>query len=246
MPKRYNPTEMIHVLLPAYNEEKALGSLIAGIGRALPAGGFRIWVVDDGSSDGTAEAVRAPVVLLRHEVNRGLGQAFRTGLSAILPVLADDDVLVTMDADDTHPPSLIPELVLPLVEGRADLTIASRFAPGGREVGVPFLRRVLSAGARFVFRALLPLPGVRDYTCAFRAVRGSVVRRAMERWGSLVTEDGFASSVEMLLRLSAETSRVVEIPLVLRYDRKAGPSKMRVFATVRRTLAVLARLRNIR
>jgi dolichol-phosphate mannosyltransferase len=243
---------VINILLPAYNEEKALGSVIAGIVRALPGGGFRIWVVDDGSSDGTAEVARkcgaagAPVVLLRHEVNRGLGQAFRTGLTAVLPVLADSDILVTMDSDDTHPPSLIPDLVRPIEEGRADLAIASRFAPGGREVGVPLIRRVLSAGARIVFRAFFPIAGVKDYTCAYRAVLGKVVRQGVERWGNLVTEDGFASSVEMLLRLAAGRPRIVELPLVLRYDRKSGPSKMRVFATVRRTLAVLARLRRIR
>jgi dolichol-phosphate mannosyltransferase len=243
---------MIHVLLPAYNEEGALGAVIEGVARALADGGYRVWVVDDGSTDGTAAVARRlaaqghPVTLLSHDKNRGLGQAFRTGFGAVVPVLNEDDILVTLDADNTQPAALIPSLAAPIEEGRADLTVASRFAPGGREVGVPLFRRIMSAGARVLFSLLLPVPGLRDYTCAFRACRGGLVKRATERWGTLVTEDGFASSAEWLVRLTALGPRVQEVPLVLRYDRKGSPSKMRVLSTVRRTLALLGRLRRIR
>jgi dolichol-phosphate mannosyltransferase len=242
---------MIHILLPAFNEGVALGAVLEGIARTLADGGHKVWVVDDGSTDGTAAAAGAaasqghPVVLLRHPRNLGLGQAFRTGLAAVLPLLGPDDILVVLDSDNTHPPQLIPSLAAPIEEGKADIVIASRFAPGGREVGVPFLRRALSAGARLVFSLLFPVPGVRDYTCAYRAYRGDLLRRAAAR-GELVTEQGFAASVEWLLRLSALSPRIREVGLVLRYDRKPTPSKMKVFATVRRTLALLARLRKAR
>ena len=242
---------MIHVLLPAFNEGEALGVVIDGIYKTL-GGGCLIWVVDDGSTDATAAVARGraekgvPVTLLQHGRNRGLGQAFRTGLGAVVPVMTADDVLVVLDADDTHPPALIPSMVRLIDEGGADLVIASRFAPGGSETGVPFFRRVLSAGARAVFTFLFPVPGVRDYTCAFRAYRGDLLRRGIERWGELVTEDGFASSAEWLLRLSVLKPLVAEVPLELRYDRKPTPSKMRVLSTIRRTLAMVSRFRKIR
>ncbi len=242
---------MIHILLPAYNEGEALGAVIDGIARTLADGAYRVWVVDDGSSDGTAAVASSraaqglQVTLLRHGANRGLGQAFRTGLEAVLPVMGKDDVLVALDADNTHPPQLISSLAQPIEEGRADIVIASRFAPGGREVGVPFFRRVLSAGARVVYSFLFPIPGVRDYTCAYRAYRADLLRRGTARWGSLVTEPGFAASLEWLLRLAALNPRVEEVPLVLRYDRKPGPSKMRVVSTIRRSLGVIGRMRKI-
>jgi dolichol-phosphate mannosyltransferase len=242
---------VIHILLPAYNEGEALGAVIEGAARTLADGDFKVWVVDDGSSDGTAAvaeqkaAAGIPVILLKHGVNKGLGQAFRTGLDAILSAMGPKDILVAMDADNTHPAQLIPTLTAPIEEGRADVVIASRFAPGGQEVGVPFFRKVLSFGARIVFSLVLPVPGVRDYTCAYRAFRGDLLKRAAAK-GPLVTENGFASSVEWLVRMSALKPRILEAPLVLRYDRKPGPSKMNVLATVRRTLALLARLRRIR
>lgn len=243
---------MIHVLLPAYNEGLALGAVIEGISRAFADGDVRVWVVDDGSSDDTAAvaercaAAGHPVRLIKHGRNLGLGQAFRTGLAAIVPLMSADDALITLDADNTHPPQLMPSLLAPIEEGRADLVIASRFAPGGQEVGVPLFRRALSMGARAVFSLFLSVPGVRDYTCAYRAFRGSLLKKGMEKWGTLVTEDGFASSVEWLLRLSALSPRVAEVPLVLRYDRKPSPSKMNILSTIRRTLSVLRRLRRLR
>lgn len=247
-----SPPPLIHVLLPAYNEGKALGAVIEGVARTLADGGYRVWVVDDGSTDDTAGVAQGfaaqglPVTLLSHGRNRGLGQAFRTGLEAILPVLGDDGILVTLDSDNTHPTQIIPSLAAPIEEGRADIVIASRFAPGGQEVGVPLFRRLLSKVARGMFTVFLPMPGVRDYTCAFRAFRASLLRDGVKRWGSLVTEDGFASSVEWLQRLAFLSPRVQEVPLLLRYDRKPTPSKMKIFSTILRTLGLLRRLRRLR
>ncbi|MGQ0644076.1 MAG: glycosyltransferase family 2 protein [Elusimicrobiota bacterium] len=239
---------MIHVLLAAYNEEEALGRVLEETAGALAGRTFRVWVVDDGSSDRTAAVAeewsgRLPLTLLRHERNGGLGQTLRTGLAAAGPALGDDDALVTLDADDTQPPALIPVLTEPLAAGRADVAIASRFAPGGKSVGVPWGRRMASRGAALLFGAVFGIPGVRDYTCGFRAYRGSLIRRGTERWGGLVTESGFAAGLEWLIKLSFLKPRVVEVPLVLRYDKKPTPSKMPVGRTIVRTLAVLARLR---
>jgi len=242
---------MIHVLLPAFNEGRALPPVLDGIRSSLPAGGFRVWVVDDGSTDDTAAAAQAwadrlPVTVLRHGQNRGLGQAFRTGLDALWPHLSDEDILVTLDADDTQPSAMIPQLAAPLAANDADIAIASRFAPGGQSVGVPFYRRVTSLSARALMTLLFPVPGVRDYTCGFRAYRGDLLRRAAAGGDVLINESGFAVSLEWLLRLSRHRPRVVEVPLVLRYDKKPTPSKMPVARTIFRTLALVWRLRRTR
>jgi dolichol-phosphate mannosyltransferase len=242
---------MIHILLAAYNEEEALGLVLEGIARTIADGGYRIWIVDDGSTDGTARVAdewdgKIPLAVITHVRNMGLGAALQTGLSRLKDVLKTDDVLVTLDADNTHPPQLIPRLTQPLEENKADIAIASRFAPGGESVGVPAFRRLTSSGVKWLYRTCLPIPGVRDFTCGFRAYRGDLMRKAFDRWDKIVTEDGFAATVEWLARLAPFSPRVVEVPLVLRYDRKPGKSKMPVWNTIRRTLVLLPKLRRLR
>ncbi len=241
---------MIHVLLAAYNEETALGPVLEKIGRALSPGTFQVWVVDDGSNDRTSDVAatwqkRIPLTLIKHNQNAGLGRAFKTGLERILPAMSVSDVLVTLDADNTQPPDLIPALVQPIADGLADMSIASRFVAGGRTLGVPFYRRLTSLGARFMFTVLLPIPSVRDYTCGFRAYSGDLLKRGTERWGALVTENGFAAAVEWLARLSALKPRIREIPLVLRYDFKPTPSKMPVWRTIQKEIGLILKLRGL-
>ena len=245
---------MIWVLLAAWNEAGVIRGLLLDLGRTL--GGrdesFRIVLVDDGSTDGTrAEAERAvaesgggmPLEILVHRENRGLGAGLRTGIGWILDRADDGDVLVAMDADHTHPPAKLAELVK-LVRGGADVAIASRYRPGAVVHGVPFHRRVLSGAARVVFRLLYPIPGVRDYTCCFRAYRVPVLRRARKVYGdALCTQRGFEAVVDLLLRLAPLGIRVAETGFELRYAERARASKMKVMRTVGSSLALLARRR---
>jgi len=235
---------MIHILLAAYNEEKGLGPVLNDIARCLADGDFTVWVVDDGSTDATASVVadwrrKIPLESLRHPANRGLGASLQTGFMALSSRLSKNDTVVTLDADNTHPPALIPRLVQPLDDDRADVVIASRFVPGARVVGVPWFRRLLSLLASWLFRWALPIPGVRDYTCGFRAVRGELILKSIERWGRLIEDNGFTSTAELLVKWRFFNPRVLEIPLVLRYDRKIGPTKMVVLKTVIRTMRLI-------
>jgi dolichol-phosphate mannosyltransferase len=236
--------------LPAYNEEAALPLLLAAYYGQIELGLFRgrAVVVDDGSSDGTAQfaldwASRLPVELVRHTVNRGLGETISDALRVAADSAAPDDVIVTMDADNTHPVELIPQMV-EKVEAGFDVVIASRYRPGARVVGLSRYRNLLSSAARLLLSSLTAVPNVRDYTCGFRAYRAGLIQDAIRRFqGRLVTERSFACMVEILLKLDRLGARMCEVPLVLRYDRKGGSSKMRVFATVLATLAVVTRHR---
>jgi dolichol-phosphate mannosyltransferase len=231
----------IHIILPVYNEERALEPLLTRIRSAMTAmaQAYAVIVVDDGSADRSGEIARAwraamPLDLVEHERNRGLGAALRSGLLRAASLAGPDDVIVTMDADDTHPPDLIGAMVRRLDEG-ADVVIASRYVAGAREVGLSARRRVLSRGAGAVLGALFPVAGARDYSCGFRAYRASVIARALAAYGpALVEERGFACAAEVLLKLRRLGVRVSEVPLVLRYDQKKGASKMRVLRTISR------------
>lgn len=233
--------------LPAYNEAVGIGPLLREADRVFAGMNVaaEIVVVDDGSADGTREAALAekletPLSVVVHEQNRGLGQAVITCLKeGMKHASSDDDLIVCMDSDNTHPPSTIPLMVERAMEGW-DLIIASRYQRGSRQHGVPLFRLMLSYGARWVFWWKLRLKGVRDYTCGFRAYRVSIVRKGFEKYGEqLITRQGFACTDELLVKLAEFSPRITEVPFILRYDRKHGQSKIQLMKTIRETLKML-------
>ena len=240
----------IFLTLPAYNEEGSLPDLLADYEREVFPLNLteKIVIVDDGSRDGTSAVIRRwssklPIDLVQHEVNLGLGNTIRDGLRRAAILAGPDDIVVTMDADNTHPVGLIPEMIRQIERGH-DVVIASRFRAGAEVVGLSPLRRLMSFGVRVLFRLAFPIPGVRDYSCGFRAYRGAVLQDAFARFhDQLVTERGFACMAEILLKLRKMNFKMREVPLVLRYDRKKGASKIRIGRTVVRTLGLMVRHR---
>ncbi len=237
---------MIYVMLPAYNEEEALARLIPHICRVfdvyhLPG---HIVIVDDGSHDRTAEiaAQLGAQTVLRHPQNLGLAAGLRTGLSHLVTLAAPDDIIVTMDADDTHNPGLMPRMVQCIEEG-FDVVIASRFQAGARVLGVPASRQLFSRWGGWIYRVLLPIPGVRDYTCGYRAYRAAVLQTAFHTWGDeFISETGFAAMPDILLKLRRLPNVLMtELPFILRYDLKPGESKMRVGSTIVKSLRLALR-----
>ncbi|NQT36373.1 MAG: glycosyltransferase [Planctomycetes bacterium] len=245
-----DPGRRVIVVLPAYNEEENLSPLLEGVARAMADDGFayEVVVVDDGSSDRSIEvtqshAQRMPVRVERHEVNQGLGATIRDGLRTATEMSRPGDVIVALDADNTHPPGLIGSMVRKVREGN-DVVIASRYRYGARVMGVPWHRRMLSNGARTLFQLVFPVPGVRDYTCGYRAYRAGLLKEAFTRYGDdFVSEAGFHCMVDILLKLHKMGSIISEVPLVLRYDQKGGVSKMNVGRTVLQTLGLMLRRR---
>ncbi len=236
----------VWVVLPAYNEQENLPGVLRQI-EELGDARLRVLVVDDGSVDATAAVVeswhgRVYVQLVRHATNLGLGRALATGLRHVLEQAAPHDVVVTLDADGSHLPRQVPQLVA-AVEGGADVAIASRYRPGARVEGVPAVRRLLSFGARVLLTALFRVPGVRDYTCGFRAYRAGLLQQAAQRYGDrLVESQGFAVMAELLVKLRVLHPRVQEVPIVLRYDLKRGRSKLPPLRTVLQYLQMVGRL----
>jgi dolichol-phosphate mannosyltransferase len=109
---------------------------------------------------------------------------------------------------------------------------------------VPLGRRFLSYTASLLFRIVFPIKGVRDFTCGYRAYRASVLRQALSRYRrEFVNQEGFQCMVDILLKLSRMHLRFEEVPIVLRYDRKGGKSKMKVVRTIYTTLTLLLKRR---
>lgn len=215
-------TVRVLVVLPTYNEAENIEHVLGRIRGALPDAG--VLVVDDSSPDGTAELAErvgkelGAVEVLRRPGKAGLGSAYRAGFAWGLE--RGWEALVEMDADLSHEPEALPALVAPLEEGY-DLSVGSRYIPGGSIPNWAWHRRLLSEGGNRYASLMLGL-GVADSTSGFRAYRAEMLRRIDL---TKVRADGYGFQIEMVDQVRSHGGRVTEVPIRF-VDRVEGKSKM--------------------
>lgn len=226
---------MVTLALPAFNEAQAL-SLLIPQARSL---GLGVWVVDDGSSDGTAElAASLGAEVRRHPQNQGLAAALRTLFLWALEDPPADALLATMDADATMSPAQIPTMARLSILEDLDVVVASRYQPGAVVRGVPPHRLLFSWGARALFSLLKPVPGLSDYTSGFRLYRVEALKVLHREYPPLFDSLGFAAQTEMALRLARLGMRFGEVPIELDYSRR-GCSRMHLGPALREYLRLV-------
>ena len=205
----------VSIIVPTLNEEENILPLVSEIAAcAVP---FReILFVDDHSTDGTCDRIRAlaayqPIRLIEQDgAGPGLASAIMSGAQA-----AHGEILLVMDADLSHPPDRIKDLLEPLLAGSADLVVGSRYIKGGLTPGWPVWRRVVSrTGATMAY----PLTGLHDSMCGFFAINRSRLLKLAPQ------THGFKIIFETMVRARG-TLRVREIPIIFR-ERAHGKSKM--------------------
>lgn len=227
----------IYFVIPAFNEAQNVPSLLRSIQGKMDVLGlpFQIILVDDGSSDGTAEAALtsdAPVIVLRQS-NQGPGAAFHNGFRTALMLADDEDRIVSLEADNTSDLSILPAL-LALIDQRHDVALASVYAPGGEVVGASALRKVLSWGANLLLMSALGTRQIHTYSSFFRTYRPAILRAALDAYDEdLITEAGFVCMVELLIKLLFVNARIAEVPMVLDSRMRIGASKMKIARTIR-------------
>jgi dolichol-phosphate mannosyltransferase len=224
------------VVLPTYEEAENLPGIAAAILQILP--NATLLVVDDGSPDGTGElaeelAAGEPRIRVRHrDAKQGLGRAYLDGFRVALDGGAES--VVQMDADWSHDPAVLPALLEPIVAGRADLVIGSRYVRGGQVIEWGIGRRLISRMGSLFARTVLGLRP-RDLTGGFKAWRAATLG-AIPFDG--VHAGGYVFQIEMTHRASRAGARVAEVPITFR-DRRVGRSKMSRRIIVEALLVVL-------
>ncbi len=210
------PHAQLTMVVPTYNERDRIAELTHALFNETRQLGIELEliVVDDNSPDGTGavadELARSFRMQVIHRAGKlGLGTAVVAGFAA-----ATSEVLGVMDADFSHPPTLVPKMYQAFQETQADLLVAGRYIPGGSTPNWPWRRRMLSRVACLLARPLSP---IRDAASGFFLIRRSVAR------GVDIQAGGFKICLELVMR--AWPQRLVEIPY--RFDdREAGESKM--------------------
>jgi len=226
---------MITILLPAYNEETSLPKLLPKLKEVLEKLNlpYRILICNDGSNDQTGKllqeySTRLPIEVITHKINRGLGETSRDLFEIATNTCKPNDIFIRMDCDDTHEPNFIPQMIEKINAG-FDVVIASRFQPAGGQLGVSAYRLFISYCSNLFMKFVIPIKGVREYSCGFRAYRASKVREAISFFKNNFIQLkglGFTCTLEKLVKLKMLGARFTEIPFVLRYDQKKSSSKM--------------------
>ncbi len=226
----------LSVILPCFNEEDNVAKMkqellpvLEDLSREYE---LEVVFVDDGSRDQTLMALQATFgnlnsdkiqfIFLKHEVNRGLGAALRTGFAAVHGAL-----VVTTDSDGTYKFNSIPELLARLKPG-VDLVTASPYHPQGDVVGVPKYRLILSQGASFLYRVLVSW-NIHTYTALFRVYRFAVIDTIS------FESDGFLAGTELMVKAMLKGFKAAEFPAVL-HSRMFGVSKGASTAKIIRTV----------
>lgn len=234
-----SPSIDVSVIIPAFNEELRLPPTLERLHAHLSAGSmtYEILVVDDGSRDGTCRVVeeaaaRLPnLALVRQRPNRGKGAAVRRGMLA-----ARGRIRVMWDADSSMPPEELPRLLAPIVGGRAEIAIGSRYAAGARTVKQPRYRVLWGRLCnRFVQRWLVPR--VLDTQCGFKAFTCAA---AVNLFGS-ATIDGWAFDLEILALARRRGFAIEEVGVEWKDDQRSRVNPLTDFWKVIREALTIRR-----
>lgn len=206
------------VYLPALNEANTIGAVLDTIPtRIAGVDTVTTVVIDDGSTDGTAEvAQRHGARIVRHPKNLGTGRAFVSGVSAGLQ--AGADIIVSMDADGQFRGEDVEKLIAPIVAGAADVVLCTRFANGNMVGDMSWPKR---AGNEFLTRAISAFAGTRftDVSCGFRAISREAALR-------VDIHSDYEYIHESLLNWSRFGLRITEVPLPVLAERPVGESRI--------------------
>lgn len=226
------------VVLATYNERENLPTLVEAILLAAPY--VDLLIVDDNSPDGTADWVAEKsekdvrITLLKREGKNGLGSAILDAMRFAMKCRYD--YMLNLDADWSHPPEMIPRLIQTMEQG-CDVAIGSRYVYGGKILGWPFYRKIMSRAVNLYARMLLRLPS-RDNSGSFRCYR---VKTLQLLDLSAIRSSGYSFFEEILYRLHRIGSHFIEVPITFT-DRRFGSSKINRSEALR-ALWIIASLR---
>ena len=195
--------------IPAYNEAKAIGKTIREMPRKFKGiDETLIQVIDDGSSDGTAEVAReaGAEIVISHDTNRRLGAAFNTAVESAIDHQAD--IMVNIDADGQFDSGQIQEMIQPILDGKIDITIGDRFNKGTAD-GIPFLKNLLNRIAAKIVGTFLNV-NIHDLTCGFRGHSKEALLR-------LNKVTGFTYTQETIIDAIGKNLKLIWIPVTVQY-----------------------------
>lgn len=228
----------LFVVAPVYNEEENVPRLVGSFGELAsrrPEFDCRFILVDDGSFDDTAGAARALALrsleVLRYDVNRGPGYAFGTAFEHLAPLLADGDLVVTLEGDNTSRLEVLDAMLRRLDEGY-DAVLASPYMYGGGIMHTSAHRMFMSHIANAFVKEFLGAHGLLTVSSFYRLYTADCLRRLQLSYGPRIVErTGFESMVELVMKMINLRMKISEVPMVLDTSLREGKSKLKLTRT---------------
>lgn len=224
---------MTYFLIPVFNEEQNLVLLYENLTKASPQSSFYVFS-DDGSTDQSAKVIKTrfegrQFVILGDGSNHGPGHAFQVGFDWILAHAQDSDKVVTLEADNTSDLDILP-VMLTLADLKYDMVLASPYAQGGGFSRTTWLRKILSFIANMILRLIFDIK-VLTLSSFYRVYRVTLLKHVNDRFGVITGEEGFLCMLELLLKVISVRGQIIEVPMLLHSDKRAGKSKMKLIRT---------------
>lgn len=239
----------LFILIPVLNEAgniPRLADALRNVSTKLKSE-FEVSVllVDDGSQDNTSQLAKQSAVelgiqlnVLRHETNQGPGKAFATGFCHLASLLKEDDLVLTMEGDNTSRVELVEQMLLRLAEG-FDVVFASPYTYGGKIINTSTYRIFLSSIANLFIKELLGIHGILTVSSFFRLYRVPALKKLQAAYGpEIVERSGFECMVEMTMKMVNLQITISEVPMVLDTQARVGKSRMKIAKTIRGYLSL--------
>jgi dolichol-phosphate mannosyltransferase len=244
----------INIILAALNESSNLQKLIVEINNIMTDAklNYQIICCIDGSSDNSIAVInnlqkQYPIILLPVINQRGLGCAFKR-LFYQISQYDEKEIIISLDADNTHLPSQIPKIIDDFIAKNLDLIVVSRFYNGSIVSNFPTYRLLISRMVAFILNLLFPIRKfdnyyLKDYTSGYRLYKNAIIQDLIAKYGDeFITEPQFTYTCEILIKLSRQKISIAEFPIIYDYKNKLGASNLDIKSNLWRLLIMIYNL----
>jgi dolichol-phosphate mannosyltransferase len=246
---------MIKIIFCALNEEQNLKKLLLNLSYEMEIlqKKFEIIICLDGTNDKSLEVIEQfkrffEIKVLPQENKRGLGFAYKKLFLEVIRNSCDDDLIISLDADNTHNPKQIGVMITNFKKHSLDFLVASRFCDNSVMKGFPIYRRLVSKSTSLLLQWIFPIQKIsgkklQDYTSGYRIYRAKKLKELFKKEGNnFIIEPEFTYTCELLIKLSYLNCRIDEMPISYDYQNKIGNSRLRIIRNLFRLLIMVSQL----
>jgi dolichol-phosphate mannosyltransferase len=247
---------LLKIILCAFNEAQNFKKLLSDLTLQLHIlqRDFEIIFCLDGTTDSSVAiinefSVNNKITILPITNSRGLGRAYKKIFLHLIQTCNDDDLIISLDADNTHNPKQIPDLIAHFEKNSLDFLVASRFYEKSIIHSFPIHRRFISKSTSIILQTLFQVKNIHnknilDYTSGYRVYKANALKQIYKIYrDNFILEPEFTYTCELLIKIAKNNFRLDEIAILYDYDKKIGKSKLKIIRNFYRLIIMILNLK---